>query len=296
MTRPKRDRVLWISNLALVLLTSAFLWAAFSHYQDRMTAISLAESSFLTTEWRLLTELKAQTDQQLFQKDQEIADLNRLYLELIKNNTSPSQLLQVRSQLEQAEAERAAIMSRSISATAGADSALSASVNERLSSGNELALTGLLQEQIAGLQTQLDRRRALIDALDKERMILISTHQQVEQRYDDTLKDDVARISELSAELSRVGDEVRAAAAEMNRKVQESGPALPIGIDVLKTQALVRALVGSPEIRATYPDLLSSFDRLFDEYGRQERLKGEKEAFASAESVLESLAGKVGAR
>src|SRR5574340_67021 len=88
--RPRKDHVLWISNLALLVFTLGFVWAAVSLYRGRITAISVSQSSFLTTEWRLLEQLKAQTDKELFQKDKEIADLYRLYMELIQKNAPQS--------------------------------------------------------------------------------------------------------------------------------------------------------------------------------------------------------------
>jgi len=293
--RPRKDHVLWISNLALLVFTLAFVWAAVSLYRDRIMAISVSQSSFLTTEWRLLEQLKAQTDQQLFQKDKEIADLYRLYMELIQKNAPPSELQHVSDQLNEAKDERKAILSRGIFTTADTGSAQGESLKEQLSLSNEPALTGLLQKQIVDLQSQLDRSRALIDALGKERMALVSTQQQVVQRYDDAARENMARISELAATVSRKDAEVRAALAELQQLARETGPAQPLGIGDLKTQALVRALVGSPEIRAAYPDLLKSLDRFFELYALQQRLGGQQEAYASAESIREPLAGQAGA-
>ncbi len=288
--RPKKDYLLWISSPALIVFTAAFLWGAFSLYKDRIATISLTEHRFLTTEWRLLQELKAQTDRQLFQKDQEIADLNRLYLELIQSDASPSRRQQVKNQLDQAEAERKAILSRSISAIADTGSVQGATPTERVASGNEPGIAALLENQIEGLQAQLDSRRALIDALDKERETLISTHQQDVEGYSDTIKENREQIQELSTRVARMREEVQDALAAANRKAREAGSAKPVDIQDLKTQALVRALVGSPEIRAAYPDLLKSLDHFLEAYGLQERLAGQWEAYASLESTLGQLA------
>ena len=295
--RPKKDYVLWISSPALIVFTVALMWGALSFYHDRIATISLTEHRFLTTEWRLLQQLKAQTDRELFQKDQEIADLNRLYLQLIQSDASPSRRQQVKNQLDQAEAERKAILTRSISSIADTGSAADtgstrgATPQERVSAGNEPALVALLENQIEGLHAQLDSRRALIDALDKERVTLNSTHQQVVQGYSDTIKENMAQIQELSATVAQMREEIQAALAAADRKAREAGSAQPLDIQDLKTQALVRALVGSPEIRATYPDLLKSLDHFFEVYGLQERLSGRREAYASLESMLGPLAG-----
>lgn len=291
-TRPRRDYVLWISSPALIVFTAAFVWGAFSLYQSRIATISLTEHRFLTTEWRLLQQLKVQTDRQLLQKDQEIADLNRLYLELTQVGASPSRRQEVKNQLDQAEAERKAILSRSFSSIADTGSTQGTALNVQASSAYEPALAALLQNRIEGLQAQLDSRRALIDALDKERLILISTHQQAVQGYADTIREKTAEIQELSATLSRTRAEIQAAVATANRKAREAGSAQPLDIQDLKTRTLVRALVGSPEIRAVYPDLLKSLDRLFDVSALQERLTGQKEAYASLESTLAPLAAE----
>ncbi len=112
--RPKKDPFLIVSNVALLLFTAGFLWIVITRFQDRISAISLSESRFLTTEWRLLQELKAQTDQQLAQKDQEIADLNSRYLKLVQAKASSSEVIQIKKQLAQAQAERQAIIAREI--------------------------------------------------------------------------------------------------------------------------------------------------------------------------------------
>ena len=293
-TRPRKDYFLWISSPTLLLFTAALLWGAFSLYQDRIATISLTERRFLTTEWRLLQELKAQTDRELFQKDQQIADLNRLYLELLQSDASPSRRQEVRNQLDQAEAERKAILSRSISRIADSVSTPEATVNGAAASGSMSSLTELLQSQVEGLQAQLDNRRALIEALDKERTTLISVHERTAQGYADRVKQNMARIQELSATVLQTDQEVRSTLAAVSRKTLEAGPMQPLSIEDLKTQALVRAIVGSPEIRAAYPDLLKSLDHFFEVYGLHERLLGHQEAYASVESILDPLAAEVG--
>jgi hypothetical protein len=293
--RPRRDHVLWISNLAVIVFTLAFLWAAFAYYRSRMTAVSVSPPSILTTEWRLLRELKSQTDQELFQKDREIADLYGRYIELIRTNAPSSELQRVSEQLSQAKEERSAILSRAAVPTAGTDSARNESLGLRLSSSNDLALTGLLQKQIAGLQAELDRSRAIIDALDRQRTSLLSTQQQAVQQYDDAASENRDQIRELSAALSKKDGEIRAALAALKQLAREAAPAAPPGMEDLRTQALVRALVGSPQIRATYPDLVKSLDHFLDVYGQQQRREGQQDAYASAESILEPVAGQAGA-
>ena len=293
--RPRRDHILWISNLAVIVFTLAFLGAALSFYRSRMTVIAASPPSILTTEWRLLRELKTQTDRELSQKDEEIADLYGRYLELIRQNAPPSELQRVSDQLARAKEERSAILSRAALPTAGTDSARNESLGQRLSSSSDFALPGLLQKQIAGLQAELDRSRSIIDALDARRVSLLSTQRQAAQQYDDAARKSRERIDELSAALSRKDEEGRAALAALKQLARDTGPAAPPGMDDLKTQALVRALVSSPQIRAAYPDLVKSLDHFLDVYGQQQRRAGQQEAYASAESILEPVAGQTGA-
>jgi thymidylate kinase len=160
--------------------------------------------------------------------------LNRLYLQLIQSDASPSRRQQVKNQLDQAEAERKAILTPSISSIADTGSAADtgsvrgATPQERVSPGNEPALVALLENQIEGLHAQLDSRRALIDALDKERVALNSTHQQVVQGYSDTIKENMAQIQELSATVAQMREEIRAALAAADRKAREVGSAQPL--------------------------------------------------------------------
>ncbi len=269
---------------------AAVLWGALLLYRGRIATISLSERRFLTTEWRLLQVLKARTDQQLFEKDQQIADLNRLYLELIQSNAPLSRRQQVKDQIDQAEVERAAILSRSISAAAAVSPAAGAAPDGQVSSGNEPALVALLQSQIERLQTQLDSRSALVDTLNREREALIATNQQVVQGYADTIKGNEARIEELVATIARMRDELAGALAAADRQAREAGAAQPLDIQDLRTKTLVRALVDSPEIRAAYPGLLESLDHFLDVYGREQRLAGQREAYAAMESIYGPLA------
>jgi len=54
----------------------------------------------------------------------------------------------------------------------------------------------------------------------------------------------------------------------------------------IKTRSLVRAIVSSSAVSATYPDLLQSLDHYFEVYGQQERLRGQLDAYAA---IMESV-------
>src|SRR6056297_67440 len=88
-----------ISNLVLLVFAAVFLWFTISAYEARIKAVSMQENRFLTTEWHLLQELKVQTDQQLLEKDQEIAKLRQQYLKLAQSNASSTELQQLKEKL-----------------------------------------------------------------------------------------------------------------------------------------------------------------------------------------------------
>jgi len=73
--RRKRDLFPVVSSLALTLVLAGVLSVAFFNYRNRMQDIVLSENRYLTAEWRLLQELKAQTDAELREKDQQINEL-----------------------------------------------------------------------------------------------------------------------------------------------------------------------------------------------------------------------------
>jgi len=287
--RQKKDWFPLLSNLGLLLFGAAFLWVAFARYHDRLAAISLNESKFITTEWRLLQELKSQTDQELLQKDQEIADLNRRYLLLIRNNASPPQVAEVRQQLNQARAERNQILSRSIPPPPPEPATIAAGADS-LAPASTVTLTALLQKRITALQTQLDDGRLIIRTLERSQNV--GTGGQTSAQSDLAgIEKDRARISELSETVSRLTSEISSARAELGLKLQSLNSPQVLGLEELDTRALVRALISTPEARAAYPGLLESFDRFLQRYGERERLNGQAEAYAAAEGMLGSDTG-----
>jgi hypothetical protein len=60
-------------------------------------------------------------------------------------------------------------------------------------------------------------------------------------------------------------------------------------METIQTRALLRAIVSTPLIRSTYPDLLESVDKAFEEYGKHAYTKGEQEAYNSLLAFLRSL-------
>lgn len=256
--QPKRDTFLITSTVLLVLFTAAFLGVAFLAYRNRVQSVTLRESRFVRTEWHLLADLKAQTDQELLEKDQEIADLNQRYLSLLHHSGNQAALQQVESMIQQAKAQRAAIVARRDAADAGNSSDPKAWVDKLLPSANASGVSQLLlQSQVAALEAQLSKSR--------------------EQTQ--TLAAEVRRLSSAQVTLKR----------ELALEEQKAAKSPPASIEELDTRALVRAIIGSPQIRSVYPDLLSSLDTYLTEYALQERAKGQEEAYASAMALLAQI-------
>lgn len=262
--RPKRDTFLIMSSIALVLFTAGFLGVALSVYRNRVQSITLRESRFVRTEWHLLADLKAQTDQELLEKDQEIADLNQRYASLLRHSGSQGQLQQIQTMLRQAKAQRQAILTRRNAAEATNPSDERSWIAKLLPSANASAVSQLvLQSRVAALEAQLSKSRAQDKAL--------------------------------AAELKRLnnGQAALQQAIAQNRRETVSSPGPSIA--ELDTRALVSAIIGSPQVRSVYPDLLASLDGYLATYALQERAKGRQRAYASVEALLARIDGESGA-
>ena len=282
--RPKKDLFLIISIITLILISVVFLWLAMSYYQKRIKAISLSENRYLTTEWRLLHELKAQSDQKLLEKDKEIAELNRRYLELARGNASASELKQIEIQLQQAEDEREEILSNQVDATTEIDPEQKEWIGDLLPSENRSAVTILLETQITLLEIKLNENRKYIRELENERTELMTKQEESTGEYIKTLTEKNTRIENLSAEMTGLNKIIDDTLAELEQKAREEidRPRM----EDLNTLALIRALINEQEIRTDYPGLLEQLDRFIEVYGLQERQKGRREAYAKAAETL----------
>ncbi|MBP7495088.1 MAG: hypothetical protein KA771_06305, partial [Spirochaetales bacterium] len=76
---------------------------------------------------------------------------------------------------------------------------------------------------------------------------------------------------------------------QIEKKLKELQEEPSPRMETIQTRALLRAIVSTPLIRSTYPDLLESVDKAFEEYGRYEYRKGEREAYLSLLAFLRSL-------
>jgi hypothetical protein len=230
-----------------------------------MQTISLSENRFIKTEWRLLQDLKAQTDQELLQKDQEIADLNRRYLSLVRGSASAAQIQSIESMLQQAKAQRDAILSRREAVASANPSQQRDWLRTLPPLGNGPVVTKLLQDRVSMLESQLSEGRDQTQDLAGEIVALKATQERAQRGYQAV----IAALQE-----------------GITQEKRKNADPQPPSIEELNTRVLVRAIVGSPEIRARYPDLLGSLDDYLREYALQERAAGRQEAYAAVQALL----------
>lgn len=115
--RKTTDRAVLLLNVGLVVLVALFILFSVRHFDQRTRQVSLKESRFLLTEWHLLQTLKAQTETQLQEKDQQISSLTKRIDELSKQQGAEEELQVLRNLLKSVEEERAAIASRRAAVT-----------------------------------------------------------------------------------------------------------------------------------------------------------------------------------
>lgn len=296
---PQRNSVILISIIIgfLFIITAGFLLFAVSYYQDKINTVSMKESRFLTTEWHILQAIKAETDRQLKEKDQEIAALRRQYRDLVQKNADPRRLHELENQMQEAIKKREEIVAQGfevnqediISTNAGTDIESEASEEVKLKSVEtqmairpSSALTELLKQEVKTLEEKLTASRSKNKTLEEELS---------EVRVNDvrTMVENRRRIDELANRLRQSEEAMKVAIEEMRRMEQDSQMAKSPPIEDLNTRALLQAIVNSPQIRTIYPDLGESVDRYLDTYALYHRMKGRKEASAEALEALEAM-------
>jgi len=227
--RRKRDLFPVVSSLALTLVLAGVLSVAFFNYRNRMQDIVLSENRYLTAEWRLLQELKAQTDAELREKDQQINELNDRYLRLVRSHASASDLGKIEDQLRQVKRERQEIEARRLDAApTGMIASDSALLKGPLSADNQSPLTGLLQKDLETSRKEIENKAVRIEALGKEIMNLDAEIAARSRGSDQALSEYRSRIGILAASLKERGTE------------QAGDAQLPL--KDLETWALARAL------------------------------------------------------
>lgn len=301
--------VLLLSNIFIILTTVLVLGAALYRYQGKIQNITLSENRFLTTEWHLLQELKAQTDSLLQEKDLEIARLRSQYRSFSKEELSGERLKKIEEELRIAEAERAAILSARLSVMAsGSDK------NTDLSSPRELveaAAKSAMPEAENALLPAADDQNATrdttetapllnellaerIQSLEAQNSALRIRAEQAEARLEQSnqLQDTQGHTAAASGTTGTSTAEAKLVLAlyhileeELALVDSETKPDLAS----IRTRALLRALVSSPAIRAEYPDLLQAMDESFEDFGKQEWLRGQKDAYLFIQKSLQTL-------
>jgi hypothetical protein len=303
------DVAFFAINLAIVLGAALFLAAQDGAYRSRIRAETLRDSKFLTTEWRLMRELKERTDRELRDKDREIAELRLRYRSFKDAGSSAELLASIEKEMRRAEAEREAILAARLKAVAdppavpaNAPSAPPPGESTQppraslaalgIAGAPETAVSEILRRRIAGLEAALATSRAGESAIERELEELRRGGSQP------------AAIQAAAAPAPPAGQpaaaagggEAEALAAAILDSLARQRDALAdpdsvLGLSDLKTRALLRAIVRTPAIRAEYPDLLEALDRYLSLSGRAEYLRGKREAYGELVATVEKLMG-----
>jgi hypothetical protein len=248
----------------LALLSAVLIAAEWFSITASQTETIGKENRFLTTEWYLLQQLRAQTDAELTQKNQEIENLRRLYEQLKAENNASNDLDRVEAELKAAESTREAMLTKSV--TTGLHPSLSAVMPEAAVPVPPApsAQAADLRQAIEQLQEQLNGQRARAEAA--EAAVVELKRQQ-------------------SAPTSRSGSLSKVVEALDNAK-SLLGTSAPATVAELKTKALIRAILSSSDVKRQYPDLLAAFDGYLDSFGTREYSRGRITGFNEAAQTV----------
>lgn len=276
--RPKKRTWthLIISNLALLIVSAGLLAGEWYTISNRQIMDVGKENRFLTTEWYLLQELRAQTDEELRSKDQEIASLKQLYQHMRAQNRSRDELTQIEEQIRKAESDRETIFLSSVKA--GLRPSLAPSVTDidaqaTLSGGDSLTID-LLKQRVLSLEALHDQilaraEKAEASLADLRRMLPLATIPSSELTQKELSRAQIQSVMEAARESFR--------------------PETPPTVDQLKTISLVRAILSSPELRVKYPSLENSFDVYLERFGNREYTRGRATGYDAALQIFRNL-------
>jgi hypothetical protein len=278
----RRDRTLFAVNAVLIAAAALIIAAGWLLSESRTAAEVGTENRFLTTEWYLLQELKAQTDKKLQEKDVEIEALRRRYEDLKALNTAPDLLLAVEEELRRAQAERAAIATVGLKSgvvVAPVSGPTDAEVAERWKALEHASeewrqRAETLQTQLAGLAARNEALSAAL-AVPPSTPVPEPAPSPVPTVVPAPPPPALPSLAQIEAVLAAQRD-------------QPGTPPAPVLGDI-RTKLLIRALLKSPEIRGLYPDLLDSFDRYTEATARREYVRGGAEAYQKVLEALEKL-------
>jgi len=245
---------LLVPNILLAVLTAGLLFAAVAYFDTLSRTEIRGDNRFLTMEWQLLQELKAETDRQLSQKDREINDLRARYALLKLQNLSPVELAGLEEEIRKAEAERETLVSKLFSTGAGSTASGTPSSAGQPQAGGFDIVSALYRQRIRDLEGLLAAKASSSAPVPAPALI--------------------------AAADTSAADMSSALRGFLERKIRELELATAPRFEDLKTRTLLRAIASAPAIRADYPDLLEKTDRYLESSAVLEQAKGKKEAFS----------------
>ncbi len=270
---PLFDSRLILFNMIILVCTIALIMGTERHFQKVFHETTLRENGFLTTEWRILKEMKEQTDKLLRDKDEEIQAIRRKYRELLAQNASADRLSEIENLLRKTETEREQLLSTRFTPSTP-QSTKAPSVPTVLPDDRGLDSTPLTENPMI---TLLNNR---VKELEREKNGL----QEENDRFHAEIIALKARQEGLPVTASSPGSSETISESETLRLIQEQRAVLETSSQVMtvadiRTRTLLRAIVRDPAIQSDYPGLVENVDRYFEVFGAAERLKGKKEAY-----------------
>lgn len=321
--RGKFDAALLALDLALVAGVALLLWGFDRGLRKQAETATLTDNRFLTTEWRLMRELKARTDQELRDKDREIDALRQQYLRLKGAGSSAELLADIEAAMARAESERAAILASRANPDAlppaapvlpsasspsavppqGNGSPAGAAAGGSPATTPDNALAELLRRRIVGLEEALRRSQAGSAAIERELAALrLDAARQAAAAPSAAASPAPSSASSApsvapgpavpSAQAAPWSEADAVAAILSGLESERAGLADPetvLSLSDLKTRSIMRAIVRSPAIRSQYPDLFESLDRYLELVEKVGYLKGKQEALDEVRRMIEGL-------
>ena len=290
-----------IANVILLVCTAGILWWALTTHREQQRVTAVEESRFITMEWNLLQELKAQTDQQLMDKDREITALRRRYAALQRAGASAAERQQLERELEQAAAERERIMARRFDLVPAAPEPVTDAAGETDTPTAQPAiitpspLTEVLEDRTTTLREEIEARDATIGVLEDDLTELRATYTDTISRYERELAElqhGVAATTDRTAPPTISYDEIRLLTEETIRaSISRDGPdPEQTTLELLNTRTLLRAIVNTPEVREEHPELGQELDRYLATIQARSERQGRNDAFLAAERALLAVA------
>ncbi|MEX2444309.1 MAG: hypothetical protein WD492_11920 [Alkalispirochaeta sp.] len=286
--RPRNGAALPIvTNTILLLCTAGILWWAITTYREQIRTATLEESRFVTMEWNLLQQLKAQTDQQLSQKDKEIAELRRRYQEALRTDSNAAERDALQTQIRRAEEERRVIVSQRLETNGTTSDAAPMETEsdvqetsavlpnlDALVRSDATPLMDALQIQLTSVRTQLAERDSRIDFLQDEIERLQNVVSEVRERS--SVPPAVVQAVERSTEAITTSEAAETAPMDT--------------VDLLNTRTLIKAILSAPEVRTDFPGLVDRLDQYTATVESRAHRDGRTQSLHVASTAIETAA------